>query len=160
MAALFTPWLFGQARGLATTSTIEDEYPLKLPEDFLWGVAVAAQHVEHQQPSDWTAFERRVIREGKTGTGDQPGQAKPGHIRDLDTVSAEVRQKKVDFDNRYENDFQELAKLGLNSYRFSLSWARLFPRADMKAPDPEGVAFYQDVIAAAKANGLAPHRLI
>ena len=26
-----------------------------------------------------------------------------------------------------------------------------------KAPDPEGIAFYQDVIAAAKANGLAPH---
>ena len=155
--ALFTPWLIGETRGKQTASQIQADYPLSFPSEFSWGVAVAAQHVEHQQPSDWTAFERRVIREGKTGTGDQPGQAKPGHIRDLDTVSAEVRQKKVDFDNRYESDFQELAKLGLNSYRFSLSWARLFPRAEMKAPDPEGIAFYKDVIAAAKANGLAPH---
>jgi beta-glucosidase len=155
--ALFTPWLIGETRGKQTASQIQADYPLSFPSEFSWGVAVAAQHVEHQQPSDWTAFERRVIREGKTDTGDQPGQAKPGHIRDLDTVSAEVRQKKVDFDNRYESDFQELAKLGLNSYRFSLSWARLFPRAEMKAPDPEGIAFYQDVIAAAKANGLAPH---
>ena len=155
--ALFTPWLFGQARGTQTASRLEAPYPLTFPKDFSWGVAVAAQHVEHQQPSDWTAFERHVIREGKTGTGDQPGQAKPGHIRDLDKYSQEVRQKKVDFDSRYASDFQELAELGLNSYRFSLSWARLFPRADMTEPDPDGVAFYQDVIAAAKANGLEPH---
>jgi beta-glucosidase len=155
--ALFTPWLFGETRGVRTASSIEAPFPLVFPDDFDWGVAVAAQHVEHQQPSDWTAFERRVIRESKTGTGDQPGQAKPGHIRDLDQYSAEVRQKKVDFDNRYESDFAELAKLGLNSYRFSLSWARLFPRAGMTDPDPAGVKFYQDVIAAAKANGLKPH---
>ena len=156
-AALFTPWLFGEARGKQTASQLEAPYPLTFPDDFAWGVAVAAQHVEHQQPSDWTAFERRVIREGKTGTGDQPGQAKPGHIRDLDKYSEEVRQKKVDFDGRYADDFKELANLGLNSYRFSLSWARLFPRADMTEPDPDGVAFYRDVIAAAKANGLEPH---
>ena len=155
--ALFTPWIFGETRGAQTASSVEAPFPLVFPDDFDWGVAVAAQHVEHQQPSDWTAFERRVIRESKTGTGDQPGQAKPGHIRDLDQYSAEVRRKKVDFDNRYESDFAELANLGLNSYRFSLSWARLFPDADMTDPDPAGVKFYQDVIAAAKANGLKPH---
>ena len=95
-AGLFTPWMFGETRGAQTASSIEAPFPLVFPEDFDWGVAVAAQHVEHQQPSDWTAFERRVIRESKTGTGDQPGQAKPGHIRDLDQYSAEVRQKKVE----------------------------------------------------------------
>ena len=83
-AGLFTPWMFGETRGTQKASSIEAPFPLVFPDDFDWGVAVAAQHVEHQQPSDWTAFERRVIRESKTGTGDQPGQAKPGHIRDLD----------------------------------------------------------------------------
>ena len=91
---LFTPWLIGESRGTQMASTITASYPLTFPNDFAWGVAVAAQHVEHQQPSDWTAFERRVIAEGKTGTGDKPGQAKPGHIHNLDKVSAEVRQKK------------------------------------------------------------------
>jgi len=155
--ATFTPWFIGEERGSQTASRIESGYPLNFPDDFAWGVAVAAQHVEHQQPSDWTAFERRVIAEGKTGTGDRPGQAKPGHIRDLDQVSEEVRRKKVDFDTRYANDFAALADLGLNSYRFSLAWSRLFPRAEMTEPDPAGVAFYRDVIAAAKANGLTPH---
>ena len=66
---LFTPWLFGQARGTQTASRLEAPYPLTFPDDFAWGVAVAAQHVEHQQPSDWTAFERRVILEAKDGHG-------------------------------------------------------------------------------------------
>ena len=107
------------------TPAIESAYPLTFPDDFAWGVAVAAQHVEHQQPGDWTAFERHVIREGRTGTGDQPGQASQD-IRDLDKCSQEVRQK-VDFDSRYASDFQALAELGLNIIA-GLSWARLFPR--------------------------------
>ena len=53
--ALFTPWLFGEVRGTQTASRLEAPYPLQFPENFAWGVAVAAQHVEHQQPSDWTA---------------------------------------------------------------------------------------------------------
>jgi beta-glucosidase/6-phospho-beta-glucosidase/beta-galactosidase len=142
----FTPWLIGEARGTSASSEVPNVYPLTFPDDFAWGVAVAAQHVEHQQPSDWTAFERRVIAEGNTGTGDRPGQAKPGHIRDLDLVSEEVRRKKVDFDGRFEDDFAALSQLGLNSYRFSISWARLFPSADMTEPDAAGVAFYSKVI--------------
>ena len=109
--AIFTPWLIGEQRGSRTSSAVEATYPLAFPDHFDWGVAVAAQHVENQQPSDWTAFEQRVIAESKTGTGDKPGQARPGHIRDLDKYPAEVRQKKVDFDARYESDFKELAKL-------------------------------------------------
>ena len=83
--ALFTPWLFGQARGTQTASRLEAPYPLTFPDDFAWGVAVAAQHVEHQQPSDWTAFERRVILERKTGTGDQPGPVSYTHLRAHET---------------------------------------------------------------------------
>ena len=156
-ATLFTPWFFGAVRHHSTASTFDAPFPLTFPDDFVWGVAVAAQHVEHQQPSDWTAFERRVIQEGKTGTGDAPGQARPGHIHDLDKMSADVRFKKTDFDTRFAQDFEQLGALGLNSYRFSLSWSRLFPRAEMIEPDPEGVAFYEEVIRSAKANGLEPH---
>ncbi len=157
-ATLFTPWFIGETRWVSKISAINQEaYPLVFPDDFFWGVAVAAQHVEHQQPSDWTAFERRVVREGLTGTGDRPGQARPGHIHNLDKVSPEVRFKKVDFDNRFEKDFEALAEMGLNSYRLSLSWARLFPEADMRQPDPKGIAFYSNVIDKAIANGLNPH---
>ncbi len=154
---LFTPWFIGVQRQSQVVSAVDAPYPLTFPDDFAFGVAVAAQHVEHQQPSDWTAFEKRVIAEGLTGTGDKPGQAKPGHIHDLDKYPEEVRRKKVDFDSRFADDFAELAALGLNSYRFSISWARLFPRPGMTAPDPAGVDFYRQVVGALKVHGLTPH---
>ncbi|HEX4509743.1 MAG TPA: family 1 glycosylhydrolase [Burkholderiaceae bacterium] len=46
--------------------------------------------------------------------------------------------------------------MGLNAFRFSIEWARLFPRAGMREPDPAGVAYYQALIAAMKAHGLTP----
>ena len=32
--ALFTPWLFGEARGKQTASQLEAPYPLTFPDDF------------------------------------------------------------------------------------------------------------------------------
>lgn len=156
-AALFTPWFLGVGRSAERYSDVVAPYPLVFPSDFAFGVAIAAQQVEHQQPSDWTAFERRAVAEGRTGTGERPGVARPGHIRALDRWPAEVRERKADFDSRYEEDFTALAALGLNAFRLSVDWARLFPRAGMPAPDSAGVAFYRQVIAAAKARGLTPH---
>jgi len=139
---LFTPWFFGVRRQPDRYSQVAGPYPLTFPEDFAWGVAVAAQQVEHQQPSDWTAFERR---------------AGPDEIHQLDRWPAEVREKKTDFDARFDEDFATLAGLGLNAYRFSIDWARLFPRAGMTAPDSAGIAFYRNVIASLKSHGLTPH---
>ena len=40
---LFTPLIFGVSRGVKTASKIDAIYPLSFPDDFKWGVAVAAQ---------------------------------------------------------------------------------------------------------------------
>jgi beta-glucosidase len=141
----------------ADSFTLDAPYPLTFPEDFAWGVAVAAQHVEHQHPATGLPLSDASFVRARPAQGDQPGQAKPGHIRDLDKYSEKVRRKKVDFDRRYADDFEQLADLGLNSYRFSLSWARFVPPCGYERTRPDGVAFYRDVIAAAKANGLEPH---
>lgn len=157
LVVLGTPWFFGVRRGGDRHSHVRGPYPLRFPPGFAFGVAVAAQQVEHQQPSDWTAFEQQAVAEGLTGTGDAPGRARPGHIRDLDRYPTDVRAGKVDFDNRFPQDFAQLAPIGVNAYRFSVDWSRLFPRPGMTTPDSAGVAFYHRVIAAARANGLTPH---
>lgn len=153
----FTPWFVGEVRQAERVTAVQAEGPYTFPEDFAWGVAVAAQHVEHQSPSDWTAFEKAAVAEGRTETDPRPGYAKPGHINALDTYSPEVQQKKVDFDARFGDDFRTLGALGLNAYRFSISWARLFPREDMTEPDPAGIDFYRQVIASLKRNGMTPY---
>ena len=148
--------LFGNIKSSQLTSDFTDRALYDFPKGFLWGAASAAQHIEHQQPSDWTAFEKRVIAEGKTQTDPRPGYALPGHINALDQVSEQVRQRKTNFDELIEEDFALAHELGHNSHRFSISWARLFPQENMREPDPAGIAFYQRVLTAMKDNGITP----
>ncbi len=130
--------------------------PLRFPGHFYWGVAIAGQQAESQQPSDWTAFEEDALRNGRFGTGPTPGTARPGHIHGLGKWSAKVRREKAGFETRYPDDLAMAQSMGLNAFRFSIEWARLFPRADMREPDPAGVAYYKALIAAMKAHGLTP----
>ena len=44
-----------------------------------------------------------------------------------------------------EEDIEYLDELGLDLYRFSISWARLFPNGVEEVPSPEGVAYYDRV---------------
>ena len=56
--------------------------------------------------------------------------------------------------NRYEEDIKMLAEAGLNSYRFSIEWARVEPEEgqfDEKESD-----HYRKVIACCKENGVEP----
>lgn len=105
---------------------------LALPSGFLWGAATADQQIERQQPSDWTAFEERAVRERRGIAGvDQ---------------AARWLAHKSDFDSHVADDVARAADMGHCAHRFSMSWARLFPREDMAAPDPAGVEFYGRVL--------------
>lgn len=53
-----------------------------------------------------------------------------------------------------EEDINLLKELGLDIYRFSLSWARLFPNGDEKQPCEAGLAYYDRVFAAVRAAGM------
>ena len=143
---------------LLTTPDIGDATPgpLRFPANFYWGVAIAGQQAESQQPSDWTAFEEDAFRNGRFGTGPTLGTARPGHIHDLGKWSATVRREKAGFETRHPADLAMAQGMGLNAFRFSIEWARLFPRAGMSAPDPAGVAYYKALIAEMKSRGITP----
>lgn len=129
---------------------------MTFPKDFYWGAAIAAQHAESQQPTDWTAFELDAFKNKRFETGTAPGYAKPGHIHDLGKYSDAARKEKTGFDRLYPEDLAMAKKMGLNSFRTSIDWARLFPREDMKEPDPAGIAFYKGILEEMKKNGITP----
>ena len=58
--------IFGKTRTDLWTSNFPEQQEYRFPKNFLWGASSAAQHVESQQPSDWTAFELEVIKKGLT----------------------------------------------------------------------------------------------
>lgn len=78
---------------------------LAFPDGFLWGAATAAHQVEGDNTnSDWWAFE---------------------HMRD--TPCKEPSGTAIEHYKRYPRDIAVLAGLGLNTYRFSVEWARIEP---------------------------------
>ena len=113
--------------------------PYHLPDDFLWGTATAAYQIEHTQDDDWAAFEAEVLRTGRCGSLG-PGKPQPGHIHKLADYPEEVRRKKTDR-RPHRRRSGMAAAMGHNAYRFSLSWARLFPTENQRDPDPAGIAF-------------------
>jgi beta-glucosidase len=127
----------------------------RFAEDFLWGTATAAYQIENTQPDDWAAFERDAVA-GQRFAQLGPGRPQPGHIHRLGDYSAEIRQKKSDFDSHLEADLAMAAAMKHNAYRFSISWARLFPTAEQSAPEPSAIDFYRRIFAALAKHKMQP----
>ena len=129
--------------------------PFRFPDDFLWGTATAAYQIEHTQDDDWAAFEEAAMQSGRFGSLG-PGKPQPGHIHKLGDWPVDVRRKKTDFDARIDEDLAMAARMGHSAYRFSISWARLFPTEDQRDPDPAGIAFYRRIFDVLQQQRLTP----
>lgn len=129
--------------------------PFRFPDDFLWGTATAAYQIEHTQDDDWAAFEEAAMQSGRFGSLG-PGKPQPGHIHKLGDWPVDVRRKKTDFDSRIDEDLALAARMGHSAYRFSISWARLFPTEDQRDPDPAGIAFYRRIFDVLQQQRLTP----
>lgn len=55
---------------------------------------------------------------------------------------------------RYWEDLEAARRLGCNSVRLSIEWARLMPHGPGTPPDPEAAARYLEILDAARAMGL------
>jgi beta-glucosidase len=108
-------------------------------DDFLWGVAMAAQQNEGAYNSYgrglsiWDTFSRR---QGKIKGGHKPYVA-------------------CDFYHRYKDDLLLTKALGFNVFRFSISWSRVMPDGTGRV-NKEGIAFYNRVIDECLKLGLRP----
>src|SRR5699024_12123518 len=61
------------------------------------------------------------------------------------TYKATTGDVAVDHYHRYKEDIALMAEMGLKTYRFSVSWARIFPEGTGEVNE-EGMSFYQDII--------------
>jgi beta-glucosidase len=99
------------------------------PSDFIWGTATASYQIEGawleggKGLSIWDAFAHI-----------------PGKIKNGDTADV-----ACDHYHRYKEDIARMAEMGLNAYRFSLSWPRILPAGRGKI-NPEGIQFYSNLI--------------
>jgi len=112
---------------------------LLFPRKFIWGAAASAFQTEGawrtdgKSPSNWDVFCRI------------PGKIKGG-------TDARIA---IDHYHRYPADIALMTKCGLQAYRLSVSWPRVFPRGVGK-PNPKGLAFYDRLIDTFLAHGIRP----
>jgi len=112
----------------------------RFPDDFVWGAATSAYQIEGSPladgsgPSIWHRFSHTP---GLTENGDT-GDVACDHYR------------------RYEADVALMAGLGLNAYRFSISWSRILPDGFGRV-NGKGIDFYSRLVDALLARGIKPN---
>lgn len=110
------------------------------PPDFTWGAATAAYQIEGaasvggRGESIWDRF-----------------TSMPGNIANGDT--GEVA---CDSYHRYSEDVRLMRELGLDAYRFSISWPRVVPDGRGR-PNQDGLDFYDRLVDELLANGIEPY---
>lgn len=107
------------------------------PKDFIWGVGISAYQTEGaartegRGPSIWDAF--------------------PAHkIKDL--RNAEL---SCDFYNRYDQDLGLVSWLGLDHFKTSISWSRIFPEG-FGPINQKGLDFYKRLTDEQLKRGITP----
>ena len=110
------------------------------PADFVWGVATSAYQIEGAWNED-----------GKGASVWDTFTHAPGHIRDGATGDV-----ACDHYHRWPADLDLLTSLGVNAYRFSVSWPRVLP-AGAGAVEPRGLDFYDRLVEGLVERGIAPY---
>ncbi|CAH1131159.1 unnamed protein product [Ceutorhynchus assimilis] len=128
---------------LLVISTLADDYAVstrRFPKNFKWGTASAAYQVEGGWNADgkgenvWDTYTHLYPEKSNYQNGDVTS----------------------DHYNKWQEDVDLLAGLGVNTYRFSIAWSRVLPTGFVNSSNPGGIAFYKNLIAALKEKNIEP----
>ncbi|KAK6148516.1 hypothetical protein DH2020_019428 [Rehmannia glutinosa] len=117
--------------------------PWSFPKDFVFGSGTGAYQVEGA-----------ALECGKSvGVWDDFTLRTPGRI--LDGSNGNVA---CDTYNKFKEDIKMMKKMGLDAYRFSISWPRILPGGRCSAGiNREGIDYYNNVIDTVLAHGMKPY---
>ncbi|KAL6297074.1 hypothetical protein ACE6H2_005216 [Prunus campanulata] len=113
------------------------------PRDFAFGVSTSAAQIEGSTkeggrgPSVWDHFIEK----------------NPEMIYDHSNLLTAIDSYK-----RYKEDVKAVKDLGVDSYRFSISWTRILPNGTLSGGiNQEGIDYYNNLIDEVIKNGLTPY---
>ncbi len=119
------------------------------PKDFIWGASTAANQYEGGYDEGGKGLSVQDVLATTPGGHRaeteriEPGRYYPSHVGS-------------DGYHHLEEDVELLAGLGVNGYRMSLAWTRIFPSGDDTEPCEEGLAYYDRLFDLLLARGIEP----
>src|SRR5262245_12809649 len=111
----------------------------RFPKASYWGVGTSSYQIEGAWNED-----------GKGKSIWDTYAHTPGNIKNGDTGDV-----ANDHYHRYKEDVALMKDIGVNSYRFSVAWPRIFPEGTGKA-NSKGLDFYSRLVDELKAAGIEP----
>ncbi|KAI7757044.1 hypothetical protein M8C21_003157 [Ambrosia artemisiifolia] len=110
------------------------------PHGFTFGTASSAYQFEG------------AVNEGNKGDSIWDTFARiPGRIFDFSNADQAVDQY-----HRFKTDIELMKDLGMDAYRFSISWSRIFPNGTGE-PNPQGIEYYNNLIDSLLDKGIQPY---
>lgn len=112
----------------------------EFPADFRWGCATSSYQIEGAVSED--------------GRGESIWDrfcAQSGRIRDGSSGAV-----ACDHYHRWAEDLDLAREMGLNAYRFSIAWPRIFPDGGGGQPNSKGLDFYSRLVDGILERGLEP----
>lgn len=115
-----------------------------MEKSFLWGGATAANQVEGAYQEDGRGLSNiDLLPNGEQRLPIAQGRM---HYSEADSHSYYPSHDAVDFYHQYKDDIKLMSELKVNSFRFSISWSRIFPTGTEEKPNEAGLKFYEDLI--------------
>ncbi|KAE8739823.1 hypothetical protein FOCC_FOCC014673, partial [Frankliniella occidentalis] len=125
--------------GAAGAVPLDDDEKYRLPKDFLFGAGTSA----YQTEGAWDS-------EGKGISIFDYGYHNPKMAKNLNGDVA------ADFYGHYKEDIALAAKMGLNVFRFSMAWTRIFPTRTNETKNEKGIEHYHNLLDELKKYNMEP----
>lgn len=136
---------------------------MAFPEGFLWGGAIAANQIEGGwkegnkglSVADVATYKPNVdVKNYKAHVAISSEAIKKAMADTDDTYYP--KRRGIDFYHHYKEDIALFAEMGFKVLRLSIAWTRLFPTGEEETPNPDGLAFYENIFQEMKRYNIEP----
>lgn len=131
------------------------------PKDFMWGGAIAANQAEgawNEGGKGWCIADINEFRDDVALAKKSNKEVTTDYVKQamVDEVGIYPKHNAINFYHTYKEDLELLAGLGINTFRTSINWSRIFPNGDDAEPNEEGLQFYDDLFDEMLRHGMEP----
>lgn len=132
-------------------------------KDFLWGGAISSGQADGGYLEDGKGVDTQSMRYFDPNWN----REERNRNRDINMTSERFEQalvaegdrnypfrRGIDFYHRYKEDLALFEEMGMNIFRTSIDWSRIYPNGDDERPNEAGIQFYIDLFTECQKRGM------